>query len=177
MPNQPKQPSRQKLIIAVVLLLAVIVIMRYQGAALIMPDTPSGILALEFANTSEKLSLILSLWSIDAAKVNIWLDFIFIIIYTHFFLLTLSIAVNQWKHNILTRIGKWLMASAWIAAVFDVMENIIMLASLARHYTELSLQATAYFASIKFLIVLLMLLYLLVSLLTNLFSPKTNYGN
>ncbi len=151
--------------------------MRYQGAALIMPDTPSGILALEFANTSEKLSLILSLWPIDAAKVNIWLDFIFIIVYTHFFLLTLSIAANQWKHKILIRIGKWLMVSAWIAAVFDVMENIIMLASLARHYTEISLQATVYFASIKFLIVILILLYLLVSLLTNLFSPKTNYGN
>lgn len=110
--------------------------MRYQGAALIMPDTPSGILALEFANTSEKLSLILSVWPMDAAKLNIWLDFIFIIVYTRFFLLTLSMAANQWKNKIFTRVGKWLMVSAWIAAVFDVIENIIMLASLARHYTK-----------------------------------------
>ncbi len=173
----PNHPYKQKLVIAVILLLGVILVMRYQGAALIMPDTPTGILALEFANTSEKLSLILSVWPMDAAKLNIWLDFIFIIVYTRFFLLTLSIAVNQWQHKIPTRIGKWLIVSAWIAAVFDVAENIIMLASLARHYTELSLQATAYFASIKFLIVLLMLLYLLVSLLANLFSPKTKYGN
>lgn len=177
MPNQPKQPSRQKLIIAVILLLGVILVMRYQGAALIMPDTPSGILALEFANTSEKLSVILKLWSIDAAKVNIWLDFIFIIVYTRFFLLALSIAVIQWKYKIVARIGNWLMVAAWIAAAFDVMENVLMLVSLTNRYSQLSLQATAYFASVKFLIVLLILLYLLVSLLANLFSSKTKYGN
>ena len=48
--------------------------------------------------------------------------------------------------------------------LFDMAENILMLKSISGHYTAFSLQATFYCAWIKFMILLFILLFLLISL-------------
>lgn len=145
--------------------IAMIVIMRVQGSSLITGISPRGIIDLEFADTADRLAELVAVLDLSVLRINIWLDFVFIFFYT--WLLSLAarrIALRWGPRNEFRRTGFFLAKAVFVAGVFDVIENILMLKSIGGDYTVFSLQATFYCAWIKFMIILFILLFIMISL-------------
>ncbi len=158
------QLMNKQLIIAAISCFFLIVLLRIQGAGLITPKTPSGILDLEFANSPVKLAETLSVWDSLVVKQNIWIDFLFIPTYVLLLSLVSIIFSNRWTNIFFRKAGVILARAVFIAGFLDIAENLLMLQSIAGNYTLSSLWLTYYCASIKFLIVICILLYLVISL-------------
>jgi putative Mn2+ efflux pump MntP len=142
-----------------------IIVMRVQGSSLTTDLSPRGILDLEFADTTDRLVELVAGLDLSVIRINIWLDFVFIFFYTWFLSLAgRRIALRWGPRNEFRRTGFFLAKAAFVAGVFDVMENILMLKSIAGDYSAFSLQATFYCAWIKFMILLFILLYIMISL-------------
>ncbi|MBL7759586.1 MAG: hypothetical protein JNK08_02715 [Sediminibacterium sp.] len=155
---------KKQIAITAVSCLVVIVLMRLQGAGLTGPNTPRGILDLEFANSPARLTTVLAAWEQATVTCNIWIDFLFIP--TYVLLLSLSVAAVAAKRNkgLLRSAGTLLQRAAFVAGILDISENLLMLQSIAGNYTPDSLWLTYYCAIIKFGIVFCILFYLLISI-------------
>ena len=166
------QKSSVYLLLASLFSLIMIIILRWQGKELITALTPSGILALEFANTPEKLSSIVSVWNQDTVRNNILIDFLFIIAYTWFFILGVAKSISQWTSRFMQQLGVIGIRMAFLAGILDIIENILMLQSINGHYSVSSLQLTMYCAAIKFGIVILLLLFIILTAISRLFKSN-----
>lgn len=141
------------------------IIMRWQGSTLKTTTSPRAIVDLEFADSALRLHDLLVRWDITVVRMNIWLDFLFIIAYTIFLSLAAEFFATKWPvKSLFSRIGYLLAKLAYAAGIFDIAENLLMLQSISGNYTESSLQLTFYCASIKFILVALIFLYLIISL-------------
>jgi hypothetical protein len=139
-------------------------IMQFQGRSLKTALNPIGIVDLELADTVSELNGLLANWDTDVVRLNIWIDFLFIIAYTFFFIQSIRLILAKHHFNWLQQLGKKLIALAYLAAILDVFENMLMLASVMGHYTAGSLLATASIATLKFSIIAIILIYLIGSL-------------
>lgn len=158
------------LLIAALSSLILIFVLRWQGEELVTPLTPSGILALEFASTPEKLTTILSIWNKEAVQKNILIDFLFVIAYTWFFILGVAKSIGQWNNRFMQQFGATGIRMAFLAGILDITENILMLQSIHGHYSVSSLQLTWYCAAIKFGIVIILLLFMIMTAVNRLFK-------
>ena len=138
--------------------------MRWEGAPLKTPTTPRAILDLEFADNAHRLNEVLSVWSLTVVKGNIWLDFLFIVSYVLFLSIAAEYCAMKWPAGSGRQLGLFMARAAYIAGVLDISENLLMLQSVAGHYSSQSLQLTYYCAAIKFVLAGLILLYILLSL-------------
>lgn len=144
--------------------LVMLVIMRFQGAALDTPVSPRAIIDLEFADTAQRVSQLLSHWDISVVKINIWLDFFFILSYVWFLLVIAETLALKWpEQHPMRHVGLFLSRATVAAGVFDVVENLLMLQTISGSYTTHSLQLTFYCALIKFIIIAVVFLYFLAS--------------
>jgi hypothetical protein len=142
-----------------------IIVMRFQGSSLKTPVSTRSIIDLEFADTSQRVYELLSRWDISMVKMNIWLDFIFIICYVLFLSLAAEACALQWPENSMPKqAGLFLARIAYAAGIFDVVENLFMLQTVEKNFTDLSLQLTFYCAAIKFMLIAFILIYFIVSL-------------
>lgn len=164
-----KKTSAQ-LMMAALFSLLMILLLCWQGRELILPATPSGILALEFANTPEKLNYVLSFWNKETVQVNILIDFFFVIVYTWFFVIAVTGSAAKWQQRYMVQFGAMGIRLAFLAGMLDIVENILMLQSIHGHYTVSSLQLTWYCAAIKFAIVIILFLYVLLTAVFGLFK-------
>ena len=138
------------------------------GATLKTPQTPIGILNLEFAYNTIKTDAVLKSWSpangvdnIKVAKINTYYDFLFLFFYAGFlFLACKKIAVLNKNKT-----GLWIATGALLAGLLDVLENFGMLYTLSGHSNNTITFLTAIFAGIKFLFVIIAIFYLLFGLL------------
>ncbi|MBL0884511.1 MAG: hypothetical protein IBJ16_14410 [Chitinophagaceae bacterium] len=158
------------LLLSALFSLILIFVLRWQGKELITALTPNGILALEFANTPEKLATVLSIWNKQAVQNNILLDFLFVIAYTAFFIFGVANSAVQWTNRFMQQLGATGIRMAFLAGILDVVENILMLQSINGYYSLWSLQLTWYCAAIKFGIVILLLLFMLLTTMRRLFK-------
>ncbi|MEI6265776.1 MAG: hypothetical protein WCP74_11775 [Sphingobacteriia bacterium] len=155
---------QKKLLIATISFLLVFMAMRFQGVTLKTAATPGGILNLEFANSPAKLIEVVNAWDLSIAKQNIWIDFLLIPSYVLLFSMIAAICSNNWQNMLLVRLGTFLAKAAFAAGILDIAENLLMLQSIAGNYTPSSLWLTYYCAGIKFLILLLIGLYIIISI-------------
>jgi hypothetical protein len=108
---------------------------------------------------------LLSRWDITTVKTNIWLDFLFIISYVLFLSVAAELCAERWPENsVPQQAGLFFARMAYLAGMFDVIENLLMLQSIQGNYTVTSLQFTFYFAAIKFLLAGVIIVYLIASL-------------
>lgn len=70
---------------------------------------------------------------------------------------------TKWENSTMRMIGLTLARVALVAGVLDIGENLLMLQTIAGNFTTVSLQMTHYFATIKFTLVAIILIYLLIS--------------
>ena len=156
---------KRNLTIAAIGAFIMILLMQWQGGGLKTAGTPLGIIHLEFADTPAKLHALLAVWDIGTVKMNTLLDFVFIVSYVLFLSLAAAYTALKWpEKTFLRKAGLFLVRVAFVAGIFDIAENLLMLQSIAGNYTNASLQLTYYCAAIKFSLIGLILLYLLTSL-------------
>lgn len=152
-----------------------IVVMTKTGATLKTPNTPKGILDLEFAYNSTKTTAVLSAWAsttnsnnILAAKNNTYLDFIFLFFYSLFLFYSCKKIAQQ--NN--SRIGFLIAKGALLAGVLDIVENVGMLATLSNHTSNAVACITTSFSVVKWILALLAVAYLLKGLITAAINKK-----
>jgi hypothetical protein len=160
-------------IFSIILLLAGTITMMYvmgkQGAPLSKHATTKhgGIICLELAYNNTKTQAILDDWnvvntdgvtSVEVARKNTYLDFIFIFFYS-LFLFTSSKAVNKKFGGWFGRQGKWISKGALLAGCMDMLENGGMLLSLNGKGSDMISLATAISSSIKWALVIVAVIY------------------
>jgi hypothetical protein len=133
-----------------------IVALRWQGQSLITPQSPKGIIDLEFAKTADRLHQLQLFWNRQNVLQNLYLDFLFIIAYT-WFLVTVCKAVNKSKSNIFS-------AFTISAGAFDVLENFLLIMVLNGKFSTAILQVVYYVALIKFLLIVIVVGFIALSL-------------
>ncbi|NCI50762.1 hypothetical protein GWC95_12560 [Sediminibacterium roseum] len=141
-----------------------LVIMRFNGMALVTPISPRAIIDLEFADTPQRVAALLSHWDLTSVKMNIWLDFVFIASYVYFLFVMAERFSLKWREDhFMRQVGLFLSRASIVAGMFDVVENLLMLQTIAGNYTTLSLQLTFYCAAFKFILIGAVFLYFIVS--------------
>ena len=155
---------KQPIYIAALFCILMMAVMRWQGAVLITPDSPRAIVDLELANEPQRVQMLLSIWSIKELRLNIQIDFLFIVAYVFFLALAAEGMAAKWQISSMRFLG-WLFARlALVAGFLDITENLLMLQTIDQSYSPLSLNLTRYVALLKFGLLGLVLLYLLISI-------------
>lgn len=149
--------------------------MLLQGAPLKVPDiTPAGIINLELARTVAHATAINKAWSpslIPTAFNNIYIDFVFIISYSCF-LFIVCYKITKQSLGSLKKVGRLLCYAVVVAAFFDVFENVLMLRTLSGHISKEIVASTFFFASVKFFLLSLTIIFIAVSFVVRLFVRK-----
>lgn len=146
--------------------------MRLQGAGLITAVSKMGIVDLEMADTPSRLTVLLTAWNKTTAVNNILIDFLFIPSYALFLSLGCRQLAMGYHPSGILKTGILLAKGVWLAAIFDVIENLLMLGSIHGYYTPSSLQLTRWVAIIKFSLVAAAILFVLAGSIHFLFKKK-----
>lgn len=152
-----------------------IVVMAKTGATLKTPQTPKGILDLEFAYNSTKTTTVLNAWAPDnninniaTAKNNTYYDFIFLLFYSPFLFFTgkkIALLTNS-------KIGLMIAKGALWAGSLDIFENAGMLLTLSGHSTESIALLTTIISVIKWALAIAAVVYLLIGLIKLIVNKK-----
>ena len=149
--------------------------MQLQGAPLKVEGvTPLGIVDLEMARTVQQATIIYNAWQPDLvliAKRNTFIDFLFLISYATC-LCTACILISRNFKGLVRRTGVTISILVIVAAAFDALENVLMITTLSAHFKKEIVASTFIFASIKLMLVGVALLYIVLSLLSQLLLQK-----
>ena len=157
---------KRNLVISFLFLVVMIAVMRWQGSALVTPQSPKGIIDLEFAGTAERFFQLQLFWNIETVLQNIYLDFLLIVAYAWFFITACKAVNNKWSNTF--------SGIALSAAAFDLLENFLMILVLNGRFKPSVLQIVFYCAALKFILAGMVVLYLLISL-PSVFRRKTSH--
>ncbi len=135
------------------------IIMFVTGRPLATPATPQGILCLEFATTATAVEQVLHAWKntapetgnvLLAAKLNTYLDFIFLFFYSLLLsALCYRLARILFARPIVSKIFSVLSGIALAAGVLDIVENVGMLFSLNGQVSDATALMTCVSAKLK----------------------------
>jgi len=136
-----------------------------------------GITSFELAKDLSKTKAIINSWNeTDKISVSMSLgfDFLFILVYTSFIALMIyKINTKLWSGKSFYKVGKILMYATFIAGVFDIIENISLIKLLNGNTSQIYATTAYYFASMKFTILLIGIIYLIGNWVISIF--KTNH--
>jgi hypothetical protein len=149
----------RKLFAWFLLLITMIVIMQWQGRTLVTFLSTHGILDLEFAHTIQRLKQLKTVWTSGNVYTNLLLDFVFIFVYTRFFLECCRFIAMRTEWESASRKIGYL---ALTAGILDVLENISLLIAWSQE-TEGLVQASYYFAALKFILLFIVIVFIIVS--------------
>jgi hypothetical protein len=171
----PQAIQKKYFIILLILTILIMVIMNIIGSPLTTPSAPNGIVSFEFAFTPARSQEMISSWSTDAqlrAAFIQGLDFLFPLVYSAALGLGCLLAVS-----VLCARGKPLQGSgillAWgllLAAAFDYIENIALVAQLFGKVQSPYPEIAGVCALIKFSVILIAIGYILYGLLARILS-------
>jgi len=147
-------------------------------------DTPlknevckNGITSFELAKDLDQTVKILDSWDTKAKismSLSLGFDFLFLLIYSSFIaLLIYNINESLWKKKSFYRFGNLLIVLIFVAAFFDVIENIALMKLLLGDLKQIWSSIAYYSAFIKFTIVLICIIYLLINWVLLIFSKKS----
>lgn len=135
---------------------------------LLQPFTAGEIVRFELAKDVSVADSILREWiahgKYQMAITSIYLDFLFILLYTTGLAVTCMFVAKMTGHEILQRAGKFFGSLLLAAGICDAVENAAMLRSLQGTMSKWSVVLTYDMATTKFSIVLLTVLFIFVCL-------------
>ncbi|MDP3360194.1 MAG: hypothetical protein Q8S41_12695 [Lutibacter sp.] len=171
------KPSEKKLtIILLVSLIIMFLTMRYFDAPLKNTEAPSGIISFEFAKELSKSEAILNSWNTLAktsAGMSMGFDFLFLIIYALFFALLIhKINERLWKGLKIHTVGVLLIWCIFLAAFFDMVENVALIKLLLGDLQQKWVSVAFYFAISKFFLLAIGFIFIIVSLIFLLLKNK-----
>jgi hypothetical protein len=139
--------------------LIMIFIMQFQGK--ILKEKGFNIVSFELAKTPSQAETIMIQWGetgVEAARLNTFIDFFFILAYASFGYFASLILTENDPYSTVKRTGKIMAQGMIVAGAFDVIENLAMLQTLNNNISETFTQAAFWFASLKFSIIVLVLI-------------------
>ena len=146
-----------------------IYVMAKNGAPLKTPATLHGILDLEFAYNAEKTTVVINAWAsldnIVAAKLNTWLDFLFLFFYSLFLFFACKKIAGTF-HGMVAKSGQLIAKGALVAGFLDILENMGMLIALNGHISGSIALCTTFVSVIKWVLAIMALLYVLTGVIT-----------
>ena len=140
------------------------IIMNLVGAPLTTSEAPAGIVSFEFAGTAVNAQAMIDSWDTQAkihAGLSMGLDFLYPIIYATAISLAVVVASGRFS-GWMNKLGAWLAWGVWVAAIFDYIENISLIQLLLGSTNDLWAQLAYWCAAIKFLLIILAILYALI---------------
>jgi len=170
-----KLTYKRILIFSGFLTIIIFFLLRYFGNPLITNHAPSGIISFELAKDNDQSIAIISSWDLNA-KVNagliLGIDFLFLVVYSIFFSTACYLVAQKYinKINLLYRTGLLIAKLQFVAALFDTIENIALIKLLLGSNNSIFPTIAYYFASIKFVIIAIGIIYIIIGLLTALFQ-------
>jgi len=158
-------------------LLINIVVIRIFEAPLKNEVCKGGIVSFELAKDLNQSIKILDSWDVNAKismSLSLGFDFLFLLVYSSFIaLLIFNVNTRLWENKAFYKIGKFLIFLIFIAALFDIIENIALAKLLLGDLDQMWSSLAYYFASAKFVIILICIVYLLINWVLLLFNRKT----
>ena len=142
---------------------------------LITSEAPGGIISFELAKTLEQSQAILSSWDTNVkinTGISLGIDFLFLFFYGFLFALACFSIAKKFKNNIewFYKLGVYLAFLQFVAALFDAIENIALIKLLLGSNNEIHSSIAFYFASMKFAIIAIGIIYIIIGLFTSLFQ-------
>ena len=172
--------KRYSLVFFLVGSLVMIFVLTKTGEPLKTPSTPAGIINLELAFTQAKTETVINTWAtinstdtLAAARLNTWLDFIFIFFYSGLLFLS-SKMITRTFAGAFGRAGRLVARAAILAGILDVLENTGMLLSLAGQGSAFISLATGICSAIKWGLALIAVLYVITGVVGMLRSGISN---
>lgn len=161
--NQEKALTRT-LLIAVVGCIAAI---KYLDHFLVNDICTGGIISFELAGDIETATAYLNSWDEQAkiaASLGLGIDFLFPIAYASLIALLIhKLNARLWKDHAFFVVGSLLIWATFVAGLFDYIENIALINLLFGNLEQSWVSISFYFAAIKFLLVLIAILYILIN--------------
>lgn len=155
-------------------------LMQFFLEPLITPEAPGGIISFELAKSLEQSQAMLASWDTNAkinAGLSLGIDFLFLFVYGIFFALACFSVAKKYVDRItwLYKLGVYLAFSQLVAAIFDAIETIALIKLLLGSNNSLFPLIAYYFASIKFAIIAIGIIYIIIGLLPSLFQKRVAF--
>ena len=154
-----------------------LITMRYLDLKITNTVTPYGMVSFEFSQTLERAQEILSSWSQlnqIFAGISLGFDFLFLIIYTLFIALLIhKLNVRIWTGKSFYRVGELLIWSMFFTAILDTAENICLIKLLTRNLKDYWVELAFYFASLKFFLIGISIIYIVINFCMLLFKKSS----
>jgi hypothetical protein len=134
--------------------------------------TPGNIVQFELAHSIDVAQKIIQDWGtagIKQARQSIYLDFIFLILYSWAIGLGCKQVAEYSEIEFFKRASVFFMRVTWFAGCCDLIENLAMLFTL-NYLNELTVSAAYYFALLKFILLITSLLFILLVFVTGIFK-------
>jgi len=136
---------------------------------LLQPFAPEDIVHFEMAKETSVAENIVQAWRLegnyDRAIVSVYIDFLFILLYTSGLAVACAFLSRLTKHEILRRAGRLFSYLMIIAGICDVVENIAMLKSLNGMIYSWNVMLAYDMAATKFSIIILSILFIIICLI------------
>ena len=172
-----KLTYKQILIFSGIFTIILFLILKYFGNPLITEEAPGGIISFELAKNIDASISIISSWDLNAkinAALSLGVDFLFLIVYAIFFATACYLTAQKYinKNNWMYKTGLLFAKLQFTAALFDAIENIALIKLLLGSNNSLFPSIAYYFASIKFAISIIGIIYIIIGLLTSPFQKR-----
>ncbi|NHZ85384.1 MAG: hypothetical protein GWP19_05830 [Planctomycetia bacterium] len=136
---------------------------------------PDGIISFELAKEIDISIAIVSSWDLNTkvnAGLSLGIDFLFLVVYAIFFATACYMVAQKFinKYNWMYKFGMLLTKLQFVAALFDAIENVALIQLLHGSNSSLFPLIAYYFASIKFAIIVVGIIYLIIGIFTLLFQ-------
>jgi len=162
-----KQAEKKFTFFTLALLLIGIATMRFFDNFLINEICTGGITSFELAKDVSVSEAILNSWDETAklaAAFSIGFDYLFLFIYSTFIAILIhKLNERLWKDKPFYKFGVLLIYAQFVAALFDAIENIGMMQLLFGNVEQFWASISFYFATMKFLLILAGISYILVN--------------
>jgi len=144
------------------------------------PETPLGIIDLQFAGNLTNALKILGIWTVDKYPLvmfNLGIDYLFAILYPLSISLGCALIVNLYEERskIIFAIGVIISWSQFFAGGFDLIENSLLSAVVLGIHDNSFVAAATVFALAKYSIVIIGLLYFFILTFAYPFLGKNKY--
>lgn len=150
--------------------------MRFLDGFLITESTPNGIVSFELAKDLDKSIAMINSWNPvakTAAGLSMGFDFLFLIIYSFFIsLLVFKLNKKFFGAEGNNKLGEIFLIIPFIAAFFDILENITLIKLLLGDLQQQWSSLAYYFATIKFVLLFIAIAYILIGGVVILFKQK-----
>lgn len=149
------------------LLIAVIVVLKYFDRFLINEICKRGIISFELSEDLETAKAYMESWGDigrNAAGLSLGLDFLFPFLYSIFIALLIhKLNERLYKGKGFYKVGIFLIWLQFVAAIFDLIENLGLIRLLLGDLDQFWVSISYYFAVMKFLLILMGIMYVLLN--------------